>query len=830
MILICTDNSTDFAAAMCVAWPLRLESKVPTKQIQGNIFRIYCFGSLGCGLALILFLSSAFTGFCDELKMVSVPLGFEVHGNERSTNWVSENSVFAFGFFDGFQRDNDDDGLLVGVRYNLGTSAANVPVWTIGGGIRVSQNSTFRLSVDGRLVLVENSSGLVVWSSNTSSLGVKKGSLLNNGNLVLMGLKDDILWESFNSPTNTLLPDQSLHFPQTLRAPSTSLISSYYNLVTRQTGELALVWESNVTYWRSHLSSSSAIIKEAKFDSNGVLGLIDDTKKIIWSISSKDFEDSSVVLRHLRIDPDGNLRIYSWDNKLQNWKVGWQAVDNQCDVFGYCGLYSLCGYNSTGPVCDCISRDSFTSDSSNFRCKKMVDLGNCKMGTSMLVLKQTILYGIYPPHDVNMLLSEEACKEYCSNDTTCVAVTSKNDGSGLCTIKRTSFINGYKNPSVASTSFLKVCLVPQAVSAQGVNPHNLNAELTPFSSKGQPINHEVGGRKFLLAISITVLVTVVGFLTVEMIVVLFIYRRRKLKDQTRIPFGKDAEMNPHYSVLIRLSYEEIKELTSNFCTRLGPSVFEGTLPNKSPIIAKVLNNVIDNEKDFRAAVSTLGGTHHRNLVPLKGFCFDSKQKVLLYEYIPNGSLDKWFCNTDWDWQQRLQIAIGIARAVAYLHTECQKCIAHGNLKLENVLLGENLIPKVTDFGIRTLFSKEVASSSSSIPESPPERDIYMFGYMLLQIVTRKREILEVNFRVLLDEVSKEKELGGIEEREGVERVVRIALWCMQNQPNLRPSFGEVVKVLEGTLSVDEPPGGICFRSENQLVEGVSPAIEIEKES
>lgn len=147
-----------------------------------------------------------------------------------------------------------------------------MPVWTIGGGIMVSQNSTFRLPIDGRLVLAETSSGLIVWSSNTSTLGVKIASLLNNGNFVLMGLKDDILWESFNSPIHNLLLDQSLHFTQTLRAPSTILISSYYNLVIRQTGELALARESNVNYWRRHLSSSPAIIEEAKFDCNGVLG------------------------------------------------------------------------------------------------------------------------------------------------------------------------------------------------------------------------------------------------------------------------------------------------------------------------------------------------------------------------------------------------------------------------------------------------------------------------------------------------------------------------------------------------------------------------------
>ncbi|KAJ9128788.1 hypothetical protein P3X46_034479 [Hevea brasiliensis] len=858
---------------MWVASPREPNFEIPIKHFQGkpNRFR---FSSV---LAVVLSLCFVSCGFCDEPAMVSAPLGFEISGFDRTRTWVSQNGVFAFGFLECCQKD--DDGFLVGVRYNLGNKTVNIPVWAVGGGLRVSMNSTIRLSMDGRLILFENPSGLIVWSSSTSSLGVKKATLLNNGNLVLVGNGDRVLWESFHSPTSTLLPGQSLLFPQTLRAPTTKSISSYYNFVIRRSGELALVWENNMTYWRSHLSFSSSItIKEARFDADWFLRLIDGTNRTVWSTSSNDFKDPSVTLRHLRMDSDGNLRIYSWDNVLHEWKIAWQAVGNQCDVFGSCGLYGLCGFNSTGPVCDCLYQDSsnwgasfVTMDSGGFGCKKMHG-----------GYEAVSFYGLYPPQDVHMMLNEKKCKEYCSNDPTCIAATSKNDGSGISTIKRTSFISGYRNPSVPATSFLKVCLVPQAVSAQQSDPH-FNPKPIPTLSKGF-IDREGDNKKFVGAVALIVLVTVSGLLTFETFVFWFVYRRRKIKAQARIPFNKDAQMNAHYSVLVGLSFEEIKELTGNFADQLGPTVFKGVLPNKRPVIAKKLNDATANEKDFRVAVSTLGGMHHRNLVSLKGFCFEANHRFLLYDYgvLPNkrpviakklndatanekdfrvavstlggmhhrnlvslkgfcfeanhrfllydyvhsGSLDNWLFNmeqgqNDGNWQQRFDIAVGVARALAYLHSECQVCVAHGNFKLENVLLDEKLAPKLTDFGLGSLIQKEAASSS----ESPAERDIYMFGEMLLQIVTHRRDILSNSLQHLTDSMNEKMNLEDCTDSEGISRVIGIALWCMQNQPFLRPSIVEVVKVLEGTLSVDRPPFPFTLR-QDQMDEAALSEIQV----
>ncbi|KAK0605285.1 hypothetical protein LWI29_025041 [Acer saccharum] len=91
----------------------------------------------------------------EPIRRFQVPIGFEISGLDRSKTWVSQNGVFAFGFLDTSSRGGDVDGYVVGIRYNLGDKAANMPVWTVGGGLRVSENSTIRLNLDGRMICLK---------------------------------------------------------------------------------------------------------------------------------------------------------------------------------------------------------------------------------------------------------------------------------------------------------------------------------------------------------------------------------------------------------------------------------------------------------------------------------------------------------------------------------------------------------------------------------------------------------------------------------------------------------------------------------------------------
>ncbi|KAG0483908.1 hypothetical protein HPP92_011992 [Vanilla planifolia] len=167
--------------------------------------------------------------------------------------------------------------------------------------------------------------------------------------------------------------------------------------------------------------------------------------------------------------------------------------------------------------------------------------------------------------------------------------------------------------------------------------------------------------------------------------------------------------------LVQFSYTDLQRITRNFSEKLGSggfgSVFKGTLPNSIQVAVKKLEGLRQGEKQFRAEVSTLGVIQHVNLVRLYGFCSGGNKRLLVYEYMPKGSLDAHlFLNesTELDWELRFQIILGTARGLAYLHEECRECIVHCDVKPDNVLLDAEFNPKVSDFGMAKLIGRTSA--------------------------------------------------------------------------------------------------------------------------
>ena len=155
----------------------------------------------------------------------------------------------------------------------------------------------------------------------------------------------------------------------------------------------------------------------------------------------------------------------------------------------------------------------------------------------------------------------------------------------------------------------------------------------------------------------------------------------------------------------RFSYSKLQKATKNFSRKLGDgafgSVYEGTLPNGARVAVKMLEKTsVQGEKQFRAEVASMGAIRHLNLVRLHGFCSEGSHRLLVYEFMPNGSLDAWLFGKKQgekllDWEQRLNIAQGTARALAYLHEECSDHIIHLDVKPENILLDHQFCPKVS---------------------------------------------------------------------------------------------------------------------------------------
>ncbi|GLJ51261.1 hypothetical protein SUGI_1090380 [Cryptomeria japonica] len=304
---------------------------------------------------------------------------------------------------------------------------------------------------------------------------------------------------------------------------------------------------------------------------------------------------------------------------------------------------------------------------------------------------------------------------------------------------------------------------------------------------------------------------------------------------------KDVEEEVPIS-LEKFSYKELRIATDNFKHKLGSgafgSVFKGTLPDNTPVAVKRLEGSSRADKQFRAEIITTGRIQHVNLIRLWGFCVEGSRRLLVYAYMPNGSLNSFLFSESedskkvLDWKTRFEIAVGTARGLVYLHEECRVRIIHCDIKPENILLDGNFSPKVADFGLAKLvgrdFSRVLTTTRgtrgylapewiSGLPITP-KADVYSFGMMLLEIISGRRNLdlkVEESRLYFPTWASSQIQSGNIIElvdakiaseadiRE-VRRAAVVAGLCIQDDEIERPNMSEVVKILEGTMEAPIP--------------------------
>ncbi|KAJ7969154.1 Receptor-like kinase [Quillaja saponaria] len=299
---------------------------------------------------------------------------------------------------------------------------------------------------------------------------------------------------------------------------------------------------------------------------------------------------------------------------------------------------------------------------------------------------------------------------------------------------------------------------------------------------------------------------------------------------------------------IRYKFSDVKKITNSFTDELGRGgfgkVYKGKLPNGCLVAVKLLDTSRWNGEDFVNEVSSISRTSHVNIVTLLGFCLESNRKALIYEFMSNGSLanfiynDRITSNNSYNplsWEKLLQIALGIARGLGYLHQWCNTRILHLDIKPQNILLDENLIPKIADFGLAKFSpSTEIITSMTrargTIGYVAPEMwnrnfgisnksDVYSYGMMILEMVGGRKNLnaeasqsSEIYFPQwvynLLQRGSYLRINGVIttEDNEIAKKMVLVGLWCIQTNPSDRPSISSVIHMLEGnTESLLVPP-------------------------
>ncbi|KAL4571663.1 hypothetical protein LXL04_018426 [Taraxacum kok-saghyz] len=719
-----------------------------------------------------------------------IPLGSKLSVEDKN-HWASRNGDFAIRFFD---RLNEYG---IGIRINSGLIPVEKQpvVWVAGGDLRVGDKSYFELTNNGDLVLFDSTRGVVVWASKTSNSSVAEAVLQDDGNLVLLNENKDIVWQSFGTPSDTLVPGQNLSSSQVLRAASRNSVSSFYSLRIGVIGDLELKWENDVVYWRSTARPNQSDLR-AVLASNGALQLFDNVSSLVWSVFAEDHGESDVKFRFLRLDVDGNLRLHSWTRN--SWKIVWQAVENQCDVFATCGVTGICAFNESGfPVCKCpYSLSSVPSPKCLLPYQQ-----TCKSGSSMIKLDHTSLYAIYPPNEtIISQVSSNQCQNLCEQDRLCTASTFINDGTPKCRIKKTQYVSGQSGSSITSVSFVKRCsdpiaVIPNLSRSKPANPSQNTTIEDPDGAICVSCVIGVGGVTILVFIVIHVGLT--GY---------WIYRRRY--SYTTRAFSGDG---PNPSGFLPMTYVELKDITDNFKHRIGKNTFKGVLPENQSVVVKDYGAMNVDQKKFRRLVLKLGSIHHKNLVRLEGYCCDPSYRFLVHEFLTNGSLES--CLRDpgvrkrLTWRKRLDLLLAIARAISYLHMGCREFIGHGSLSCENVFLDENFEAKVNEFGLGG------SAGGDGDGGGVCARDIWDFGLIMLAVVSGDPQGGNGGCDVAYEKwlggnvaeiVDKEVVEGGVDGDE-LERVLRIMFWCFQADERMRPPMGEIVNVLEGAVAVDPPP-------------------------
>ena len=633
------------------------------------------------------------------------------------------------------------------------------------------------------------------------------------------------MWSTFENPTDTIVPSQKFTISNTLRAGS-------YSFGITQSGNLTLKWNNSIVYWNQGLNSSvnsNLTSPSLEIQSLGILTLSDPTLPayVVMAYSS-DYAEGNDLLRFLRLDSDGNLRIYSFDKSSGISNVRWTAVKDQCEVFGYCGNLGICSYDDFSPVCSCPSENFELVDSkdSTKGCRRKEQIENCPGGVTMLEL-QSAKFMTYPPESPSQVffVGMLACKLNCLMGRSCIASTSLSDGSGSCYMKVPGFISGYQSPTLPSTSYVKVC--------GPVSENHPSASLDGGDESSCKLRIWIVSAVFVGAI--------LGLVSLQV----GLCCRRKYY----YPMFQEPSLLEYASgAPVGFSYKDLHYSTKGFKEKLGEggfgAVYRGVLANRTIVVAvKQLEGIEQGEKQFRMEVATISSTHHLNLVRLIGFCSEGRHRLLVYEFMKNGSLDNFLFPTEGhsgrllNWENRFSIALGTARGITYLHEECRDCIVHCDIKPENILLDENYNAKVSDFGLAKLINhrddryRTLTSVRGTRGYLAPEwlanlpitskSDVYSYGMVLLEIVSGRR-----NFEVSAESNGKkfsvwayeefekglsvegivDKKLGeGEVNMEEAKRAVEVSFWCIQEHPSQRPTMGKVVQMLEGMTQIEIPP-------------------------
>ncbi|KAI3886518.1 hypothetical protein MKX03_015545 [Papaver bracteatum] len=807
-----------------------------------------------CPSLFLLLLLLTIDSNAQNYKNVSV--ADSLTAGDANNSWPSASGDFAFGFRQTFK----DNLFLLAIWFDK--IPDKTVVWFANDAdknnreIQIRKGSRVELTTDGKLIL-NDPQGNELWSAGKAG-GADYAAMLDNGNFVLGSRSSaEPLWESFKDPTDTILPTQVLKVNGSVYSRETkdSYSKGRFRLRMLPEGKLVLnvaAYPSSSEfqydeYYQNNKDDVEKVGYEAVFNKSGYIyvNLSDGTKMFL---STKNILSISDVYYRATLDFDGVFTQYSHPrskNGEQVWSTVWSIPENICGAIGGGRGAGACGYNSycrltseRRPQCKCPPNFSFVDPNNTYGGCRPDFVQGCQVDewatkTNSFQL-QTLDSVDWPTSDYEELgnYDIEECKTSCLSDCLCDVAIFRDR---TCWKKKLPLSNGRDNGDTSMAALIKV------------RKANLSEPNCSFPQPPDEKNDEINDR--------STLILVVSLLLGSSILFNFIFLARALYlnslafvcfSTEKKPREKSQDSSVSRSSLRSFTYQELEEATKGFKDELGRGafgiVYKGIIEEVDSTISvavKRLDKVLqEGEKEFKTEVNAIGMTHHKNLVRLLGFCEEGQQRLLVYEFMSNKSLaDHLFENSKPDWKRRVQIALGISRGLLYLHDECSTQIIHCDIKPQNILLDDSFTAKISDFGLAKLLMTTQSRISTltgirgtkgyvapewfrNTPVSA-KVDVYSFGVMLLEIICCRKGVVqeqgEEDMKAILTDwayycYSQGKLEDLVKDDEEVmndmricERLVMVAIWCIQDEPSLRPSMKKVMQMLEGVLEVPVPP-------------------------
>nr|AEI84329.1 lectin-domain receptor-like kinase [Nicotiana attenuata] len=691
-------------------------------------------------------------------------------------------------------------------------------VWSANRNNPVKINSTLQLTAQGDLVL-RDADGTLAWSTNSTGKSVAGLNLTDEGNLVLFDSKNATVWQSFDHPTDSLVPGQKL-VPGMKLTASVSTTNwtkgGLFSFSATNDGLVAFV-ESNPpqTYFEKSIgglntSGGSNYVMYL----NGSLALLSNSSDSNNPRTLISIPPASSA-QYMKLESDGHLKVYEWQSRWNEVNDLLTGFNGECYYPMICGRYGICSRGQ----CSCPKSSSNSTSyfrqiddrQGNLGCAEVTRLTCNALNNHRFLELQDVDYFTFTADIKNTDMN--ACKDACLRNCSCKAALFRsglNSSTGDCYLP--SEIYSLANNEKEKTRYNSYAFVKVQVEAE------------PAAAKEKK------------RVSGVVLGSVIGLAILGILIaiaVFIIWKKRKANED------EENYLDHVPGMPTRFSYDDLKAATENFTKKLGRggfgSVFEGCLEDGTKIAVKCLDGVGQVKKSFLAEVETIGSIHHVNLVQLIGFCAEKSHRLLVYEFMSNGSLEKWIYHgkqeLTLDWNCRRKIIQDIAKGLAYLHEECRQKILHLDIKPPNILLDEKHNAKLSDFGLAKLIDRNQSQVMTMMRGTPgylaPEWlsgaitekvDVYSFGIVILEILSGRRHFEASESeeqQVMLNLFKKKAEEGQLVDlidkhsedmqlyKEEVIKTMQIAAWCLQRDYTKRPSMSMVVKAMEGVLDVEK---------------------------